>query len=169
MDAEVITIFYSNLVETASTDSVNLIFEWIIDNIYLVLGISFILVFIVWTCYQCYSKTNKAIAFFWFFCLNIWFVVWWFFMGIFLLVFIISDLCTNPLKLFFDFYWFFIPLGFILYWFAKFNTSTLGWILFFVAFIMVLPFFFEQSTDGNEVENDEENEDGDSIILVILE
>ena len=159
MDAEVITIFYSNLVETASTDSANLNSEWILDNINWILGISFILAVI-----GCYSSLAFQL-----FCLNIWLVVAWFFIGISILMFLIVGICTNPVEMIFNFFWFFIPLGFILYWFAKSNPSTLGWIFFMLALIMVLPFIFNVETDGNEVEKDEENEDGDSITLVILE
>ena len=58
MDCEVITIFDSKLVKHASTDPVSQFFEWIINNIYLVLGISFILVCLVW---QYLYDTNPVV------------------------------------------------------------------------------------------------------------
>ena len=57
MDTEVIAKLDPKLVEHASTDPVSLFFEWIINNIYLILGISFILVCLVW---QYFYQTNPV-------------------------------------------------------------------------------------------------------------
>ena len=113
MDAEVITIFYSKQVETASTDPVNLTFEWIIDNIYLTLGICFIFVCLVW---QYFYNTNPFTLFLGVIVGNINFAVKWIFAGVSLLFELIIEIFTQLFKLIFENIWLFIVILLILVW-----------------------------------------------------